>query len=131
MRKQFIYIGMNECIAAVRDKDRLEALAFALMVKLTFVDSVIKSTTMRQLSRIFRLGNKRLSRVLKNALRYFYIVKEGNTYYVPSLKQRGSFNKRLEYDFATFSTTEDGRSAYTLNRLMKDIRKTVWKNHLR
>lgn len=131
MRKQYIYIGINECISAVEHKDRLEALAFALMIKLTFVDSIVKSTSIRQLTYIFRMGWTRLSRVLNNALYYGYVVKEGYIYFVPRLKQRGSFNKRLEYAFVPFSKTEDGRSAYRLNGLMKDIRKVVFKNHIK
>lgn len=122
---------MNECISAVNDKDRLEALAFALLIKLTFVDSVVKSTSIRQLTFIFRMGWTRLSRVLNNALQYGYVVKEGDIYFVPTLKQRGSFNKRMEFDFVPFSKTEDGRSAYRLNALMKEIRKIVWKNHIK
>lgn len=131
MRKQYIYIGINECISAVEHKDRLEALAFALMVKLTFVDSIVKSTSIRKMTRIFRMGWTRLSRVLNNALQYGYVVKEGDIYFVPTLKQRGSFNKRLEYDFKTYSTNMDERSVYRINRLMKDIRKAVYKNHIK
>lgn len=130
MRKRYIYIGISECVLAVRNKDRLEALAFALLVKLTFVDSIIKSTSIRQLTHIFRMGWTRLSRVLDNALRYGYIVKEGDTYFVPTLKQRGTYNKRLEFNIVPFSKTGDGRCVYTLNALMKEIRKNVWKNHI-
>lgn len=131
MRKQYIYIGISECRLAVQTKSRLEALAFALLVKLTFVDSNIKSTSIRQMTYIFRMGWTRLSRVLKNALRYGYVVKEGDRYFVPSLKQRGSFNKRLTFDAMTFSKTECKRTAYELNKLMDEIRKTVWKNHIK
>lgn len=115
----------------MEDNHRLEALAFALLVKLTFVDSVIKSTTIREMQHIFRMGNARLKRVLSNALYYGYIVKEGDKYFVPTLKQRGSFNKRMMFYSGSVSKTLDNRTAYKLNALMKEIRIVVFKNHIR
>lgn len=131
MAKRYIYIGLNESIKAVQCKGRLEALAFALLVKLTFVDSTIKSTAIRQLTFIFRMGWTRLSRVLNNALHYGYIVKEGDTYFVPTMKQRGSFNYKAEFDFCPLSLTDDGRTAYNLSKLMNEIRKAVFENHIK
>lgn len=122
---------MSECVAAVNNKDRLEALAFALLIKLTFQNSIVKSTSIRKLTYIFRMGWTKLSKVLKNALRYGYIVKEGDIYFAPSLKQRGSFNKKLKFSEGTLSSATDGRTKYLLNDLVKIIRKEVFKNHIK
>lgn len=122
---------MNECMMAVQNKDRHDALAFALLVKITFADSIIKSTSIRKLTKIFRMGWKRLSRVLNNALHYGYIVKEGETYFVQPLKQRGSFNKKLVFTKGTLSLSKDGRTEYRFNEIKKIIRKETLKNHIR
>lgn len=131
MVKRFIHIGVNECVTAAPTKERLEALAFALLIKLTFVDSTIKNTSIRHLTYNLRMGWTRLSRMLKNALRYGYIVKEGDAYFAPSLKQRGSFNYKAKFDLPSISKTEDGRTAYKLSFLMDYIRKIVFYNHIK
>lgn len=107
---------MSECVAAVNNKDRLEALAFALLIKLTFQNSIVKSTSIRKLTYIFRMGWTKLSKVLKNALRYGYIVKEGDIYFAPSLKQRGSFNKKLKFSEGTLSSATDGNHRQCLTK---------------
>lgn len=131
MKKRFINIGISESIEAVGTKDRLEAFAFALLVKLTFVDSRIKSTSIRQMTFIFRMGWTKLKRVLNNAQKYGYIVREGDSYFVPTLKQCGSFNYKARFVFCPLSHTEDGRTAYKLCNLMDEIRKVVLKNHIK
>lgn len=131
MFKRIIYIGLNECADAVKSKDRLEAYSFALLAKLTFVDSIIKSTSIREMTKIFRMGWTRLNRILKNALHYGYIIKEGNHYFIPSLKQNGSYNEPVVFSQGSFSFSQEGRTPYRIKNLILKIRELVFKNHIR
>lgn len=135
MYKRTIYIGLSECQRAVKEKNRLEAFAFSLLVKLTFVDSCIKETTYFKMSRHLGLGNTRLKRALTNALKYGYIARDGELYRAKPLKEYGGFNTRLEFEEGSISShAKHGtelKTPYKLSRLIKEIKIAVLKNHIK
>ena len=75
-----LFISVEEAIAAIEDKSRLEALAFSVQIKHTFSSSSLKNknTTKKHLKSLFKMGSAKLSRILKNAEFYGYIRYESN-----------------------------------------------------
>lgn len=125
---QTINISLNKAECAIKCKDELEALSFAVLIKLTFVSSVVQSATIRRCKDIFGIGSSRISRVISNSLKYGYITKNNNELVALPVKEENSFNIKLRLLSKTYSKSS---SRYTLNEIMDIIRDSVLLNHIK
>lgn len=85
----------------------MESLAFAMMVKLTFVNSRIKDATVKRCKEIFGIGSARMCRIIKNGIQYGYIRREGNTIIANSLKSEKSYHFHNDFEALTASRTKN------------------------
>jgi hypothetical protein len=127
MNPRKLILSTDECVSAIKSTDMIEALAFAMLIKMSFVDSTLKYAPVRELKTKLHMGSAKLNRVLANAMKYGYIVKTDAGYFAPSLKRNKSFNRRIEFMWQAF----DGSTIYKINSIVKIIRKVVLENHLR
>ena len=76
--KRSILISVEKAQEAMGDKLREEALGFAIQIKHTFESSTLKekNTKKKYLKKTFKIGEAKLSRVLKNAVRFGYVRRE-------------------------------------------------------
>lgn len=127
MKPRKLILSTDECVSAIKSNDTIEALAFAMLIKMTFVDSTLKYAPIRELKAKLHMGSEKLNRVISNAIKCGYIVKTNVGYFAPSLKRNNGFNRRVGCLWQAF----DGSTIYKLNFFVKIIRKVVLENHLR
>lgn len=115
---------------AVSSKERLEALAFAMMIKLTFVSSSVQSPTYDRLRSIFGMGNAKLKRLITNGLKYGYLKRVNGALYATPIKEVG-FNEYLKFPFKTASFLPEVKCSFKHKDIKNKIRSTVIQNHIR
>ena len=95
---RFIQFSVKEAKEVVRDDSRLEAFAFAIMIKARFVSSSLidKNTKKKHLKSLFHIGDAKLSRCLKNAEKFGYIRREGDNFTNKQMKIRNRCIKTLK-----------------------------------
>lgn len=128
--KKILYIDMNELADAIKSKDRFEALAFSVCVKLNFQNSIIYNISIRNLKAFFGIGQTRLSRILKNAKEYGYIQEKYGKLSACKLKSEKALNYRLVFDFNTYKLANKGKSVFRLKDIMDCLRKHVVLNYV-
>lgn len=120
---------------SVTSKEMIESLAFAMMVKLTFVNSKIKRATVKRCKSIFGIGSARMCRIIRNGIKYGYLRREGDMIVANSLKSEKSYHFHKDFEALTASRTEmdeDGeiQCKYKLNDIIALIREAVLLNHI-
>lgn len=59
--RQRLYLSIPLANESIDSKEMIESLAFAMMVKLTFVDSKIRKATVNRCKEIFGIGSARMA----------------------------------------------------------------------
>lgn len=74
-KRRIIRLSVDLAKEALGSKEREEALAFAISIKFRFVSSALKGkhTTKKHLKKLFKIGDKKLTRILNNAVDFGYI----------------------------------------------------------
>lgn len=128
--KQLLYISSSLASEAVHSKERLEALAFAVCVKRTFVSSYIKNATTRRCKDIFGIGSTRMCRIIRNGLEYGYLRRDGDSLVALPVRGEKEFNIRIESELMTFSRTRRAECQYRLKDIADAIRKAALLYHI-
>ena len=79
-KRRIIRLSVDLAKEALGSKEREEALAFAISIKFRFVSSALKGkhTTKKHIKTLFKIGDKKLTRILDNAVGFGYIRFEGD-----------------------------------------------------
>lgn len=128
---QRIRIDMNELRASVSSKERLEALAFCVLIKLNFVNSEMYGATSRRMCEFFGMGATKLTRCVRNAIRFGYIKREGGSIIANRLRGESGYEYFMMQEFYTFSFNETGKSVYRIKNIEDTLRKAVLLNHIK
>lgn len=77
-KRRIIRLSIDLAKEALGSREREEALAFAMSIKFRFVSSALKGkhTTKKHIKALFRIGDKKLTRILDNAVKFEYIRME-------------------------------------------------------
>lgn len=126
--KQTILLSLPKAERALSSKDELEALSFAILIKLTFTSSEIQSATVRRCKEIFGIGTSRMTRVINNSIKYGYVVREGNNLKALKVKEEKVYNIKLEFTSKSYSRSNE---RYSLSQIMDIIRNSVLLNHIK
>ncbi len=131
---QRLYLSIDYASEAVISKEMTESLAFAMLVKLTFVNSKIKGATINRCKKIFGIGSARMCRIIKNGIQLGYLRREGNTIVANSLKSEKQYHFHNDFEALTASRTKDGdkevQCKYKLKEMIALIREAVLLNHI-
>ena len=127
MIKDRIYISIRETESVLSDKNRLEALSFALCMKVNFRSSAIKNPTIRRCKELFHIGTSRMTRIMRNGTRYGFLRKEGNLLIASPIKKNCSYNYRLERK-GTYK--KNNEITFRLKDAMKMLREIILLNHI-
>lgn len=92
MRKLLVGTDMLRFVAG--NRDRIDALAFAIMIKQERINSTITGTSQRNLKKIFHMGSDTLRRVIENGMKYGFLRREGNRIIANKICR----NKKLGYN---------------------------------
>lgn len=133
--KQRIYLSIPIANESIASKEMIESLAFAIMVKLTFVDSRIRKATVNRCKYIFGIGSARMCRIIRNGIQYGYLKREGSTITAKSLKSEKSYHFHKDFEALTASRTKTDESGkvqckYKLKDIIALIREAVLLNHI-
>lgn len=115
-------ISLDILKEAIQDKSRLESLAYALQLKGMFVSSTLHNRKQGDLKALFRMGNIKLSRCIKNGLKYGYLRLDGDMLVSNKLTDR---SMRIKLRFSSFNTTNDNL------RIQNELRKALIVNQIR
>lgn len=107
---------------AVHNKAQLEALAFAISIKIKFVSSVFKDATVRRCNKVFEMGSTKSSRLIKNGLKYGYLERQGKDIIAKKVRVAGRFHNKLIFNPDV---------NYSISMIIDKIRETVLLNQLR
>ena len=124
--KRSIHLSVGEAARAVRSKEALEGLAFAVMIKMAFRSSRVNNPTNRNLMSIFRMGSAKTARVLKNALDNGYVRRDGKTIVARPVKADGDFTCKFSFDVPT-----DGECPMRIKAVIDGIRAAIVLNHVK
>lgn len=129
--KQRLYLSTIIANEAVLSRERIEALAFSMQIKLTFVSSVVQSATILRCKSIFGMGSTKMSRIIRNSLKYGYIKRVGND--LIALPFKGTKNYCLKLDFAYLTASLTGKNVcqYSIKDIVRLIKQSVLLNHIR
>lgn len=135
--KQRLYLSIKYAGEAVSSKEMTEALAFSMLVKLTFVNSVINNATVKRCKNIFGIGSARMCRIIRNGIKYGYLTRDGNSITAVSVKSGSSYHFHQDFDALTAKRTECERGKddeveckYKLKDMIALIREAVLLNHI-
>ncbi len=122
---RYIQFSVKDAKEVVQDDSRLEAFAFALMIKARFVSSSLidKNTKKKHLKSLFHIGDAKLSRCLKNAEKFGYIRKEGDTIIASKLYTDNENVFRIKL--------KDDNQLIPIKELERLIRSSVFLNHVK
>ena len=127
MVKDRIYISIRETESVLNDKNRLEALSFALCMKVNFRSSAIKNPTIRRCKELFHIGTSRMTRIMRNGTRYGFLRKEGDLLIASPIKEKCSYNYRLERK-GTYKKND--KITFGLKDAIKMLREIILLNHI-
>ncbi len=134
---QRLYLSIDYASEAVCSKETTEALAFAMLVKLTFVNSMIKDATVKRCKKIFGIGSARMCRIIKNGINNGYLKRDGNTITACPIKSEKQYHFHNDFEALTASRTEHEREdgdevqcKYKLKEMVALIREAVLLNHI-
>lgn len=140
--KQTLYLNIGLAEQAVNDKPFIEALAFSVLVKLTFVSSRIQSATVSKCKDLFGIGSTRMCRIINSGIEYGLLKRESKDLVATSLKREKSYHIRLDFECKTYSRIktlinnkpkserEPVVCQYSLKDIIDIIRKSVLLNHI-
>ena len=124
-----MYLSLNILEEAVQSKSRLEALAFCMQVKGVYSSSALHYTRARgdrshleAVCRVFSIGKVKLSRLIKNGLKYGYLRQEGDLIIA---------NKITAKDYKININIESYNKANDNIRIQKMLQKAFIVNHIR
>lgn len=123
----YIYLSSEIANEAVRDKSKLESLAFSMMIKLVFKSSTLKSKNIRYCKELFHIGTSKMSRVMKGALKYGYIRIENGRVIANPFKEYKAYNVKVDR-IGLYSKTQTVN--IKINQAIDIIRKAVLINHI-
>ena len=140
--KQTLYLNIGLAEQAINDKRFIEALAFSVLVKLTFVSSRIQSATVSKCKDLFGIGSTRMCRIINSGIEYGLLKRDNKDLVATSLKREKSYHIRLDFECKTYSRTKALMSdrpkserspivcQYSLKDIIDIIRKSVLLNHI-
>lgn len=123
-----LYVSTKVLAEAVCDKERLEALAFSLAVKLVFRSSVLLSANICEIRKFLKVGSKVASRVRKDGIAFGYLVPQrgGGLIAVP-VRERNCFNVAITFER---TKNEERQCLYSLKEIKDELRKAFLLNHI-
>lgn len=128
-------IDINTAAYAIKDKDILEAYAFAILIKQTFRSSSLNNTTFRHIKEYLHVGTNVARRCISNGLKYGFLRRENNGKRIVAVKNSRSgwtavVSKNMFQNAALYSKRTKSR-ILTIARVKDIIREVVLMNHIR
>lgn len=129
--KQRLYLSIKVANEAIQSKERIEALAFSMLIKLTFVSSNVQSASVARCKAIFGMGSTKMSRIIKNAIKFGYIKRNGRDLIAMPFKGSKNYCVKLDFSCLTASFTGVNVCQYSIKDLIRIIKQSVLLNHIR
>lgn len=130
-----LYLSFVEAQEAIQDKERFDALCFAMLIKANFANSCLYKRSYRQLKDFFHIGVEKLRKVAKNAKKWGYIHEEGDGRIVShTLKAKGRRNIIIQVTNMEVITNDKdekkSQSTMTIKGVEHAIRKQMLLAHI-
>lgn len=111
---------------AIGSKASLDALALCCMVKLTFVDSLVKDASVRRMMKIFHISYGRCVRAIEEGVRLGYLVRDGKGLRASKIKSVRSYCVPLDIPIST----GNGDCPIGIAKMCDQLRGAVLYNHI-
>lgn len=129
MRKLRVGVDVLQFVAG--HQDRIDALAFALFIKETRINSLITNATQSKLKNVFGMGSDTIRRVIENGVRWGFLRWEKKNLIANKLHD----NKRFSYILKRYLFIEQAqnskRSRLTLCCLRSIVEEALFVNHVK
>lgn len=129
--KQTIHLSTSLCTKALKSKESTDALALALLVKFTFVNSVIKDATLSKVMKVFHISYARCKSAIAAGVDMGLFHLDGNRIVVGKINARGEYNILLKVRLkSAMRQTGEISAPYTVTQMCNLIRKAALINHI-
>ena len=111
------------------NKDAIDALAFAMLIKQAYVSSVVVNATISNLKQKFGMGSDKLRKVLSSCIKFGFIRREGKDI----IANRLHGNKSLTYIFKArrFYEAKKGKGRLSVIGVRSMIEEAIIVNHVK
>lgn len=110
-------IAFSELVAASHNKERRDALCFAVLVKSRYTNSRLYHHSVRELKQMFHIGQDKLKKVLKDCVRFGYAISSGSAVIFRSLSRKGEKNILIETQSSLKETEKLLREQLILSKI--------------
>ena len=121
-----IWLDTKMAQNAMSSKESLDALALCVMIKLTFVDSLVKDASVRRMMKLFHISYGRCARAIKEGLKLGFMVRDGNGLRAAKVKALKRYCTPLDIP----ASDTKGECPITITKMCDQLRGAVLYNHL-
>ena len=125
-----IYISAKLLKECIKDRHRLDALAFCVMVKQMFVSSTVKHATIRRLKSVFGIGTDKLRRILRDGKEMNLLSIVDGTLHVASLKGHYGLNHTFAFEHESKRGCDMPRTTMPVLCVVKKLQGLFVRNHI-
>lgn len=129
MRKLRVSVEVLQFVAG--HQDRIDALAFALFIKETRINSLITNATLAKLKKVFGMGSDTLRRVISNGVRWGFLRWEDKNLIANKLHNNKRFSLLLKRFLFVEQAQNSKRNRLTLCCLRSIVEEALFVNHVK
>lgn len=123
---KYLYVGLDIAEKSVSNPRMLDALSFALLIKLNYTNSAVYPKSIRELKSLFHMGQDKLKRVLADAEKYGFITRDNGIVRANRVREKRGLNIRLFYSLSRMR-----KQTIKITDIKDDIRKSILLNHFK
>ena len=128
MRKLLVSVNILRWV--VGSKDRIDALAFAILIKQAHVNSLITNATQRKLKALFGVGTEKLRKLVADGLSSGFLRREGDNLIANRLHEKAGLVYCMEKWLFNDAVSKSKRRKLTLCGVRKMIETAILYNHV-
>ena len=128
MRRLLLSVDVLRMVAGFKHK--IEALAFAVLIKQHRINSLISNATQRKLKKEFGIGAERLRRIVSNGLSLGFLRKEGDNLIANRLHDNRGLVLTLMERFFDDALLKSKKGILTLNGVIRIVEAAILYNQV-
>ena len=129
MRK--LRVGTEVLRMVAGNKDMIDALAFAILIKQERINSLITNPTQRRLKELFAIGSDKLRKVLKDGLQYGFLRYDGDSLIACKLHENKFFSAILKREWFIEAKKNNKKNRLTLTDVRAIIETMIVVNQVK
>lgn len=111
-------------------KERIDALAFALLIKQAYVDSIVRDATQRKLKDLFGMGSDKLKKVINDGIEFGFLRWNGKKLIANKLHGEKALSIILKGDWFVEAKNKNKKNKLTLIGVRSIIEMAIFVNQV-